>query len=277
MAYKFLLICLMAVPAKALDDTKECKPILYDGKYHSEQLVKTDIYKPSSLAVDRKTNTLYYSYIHRTKEITYKTAKVNLRTKEYVELDVNNGFSITVDEKHHVAYIGGYKGVYKYNERSNKGHLIIPGVNIWNVFYKNALYYIEFLSQKIYKYQDGKSIPFGELSEIKVYYFVIDDENYMVYSNGTGIYGKQMGTKDTITYKKFDSVDIVRDITLDRNGKVYIATNEGIYRVNKVHENLEKVLEVQEAYGMAFDGENHLIYSKEDAVIRLVPQDCIQD
>ncbi|XP_013134072.1 PREDICTED: ommochrome-binding protein-like [Papilio polytes] len=268
---KFLFFSLAAIQAAS---SEGCKGILYDGKPYKEQLMKADIYKPSSLAIDYKTSALYFTHIDQTGDIFYKTAKINLKDGKFTNLEVNNGFSLDVDQKNHVIYVGGYKGIYKYNERNNKAQLIVRGINTWNVFYKNVLYYIEFVSQTLFTYSNGKSKPVEELEGIKVYFFVMDDEDYMVYSNGTGVFGKKKGEQEVL-YKDVKSVDEIREITLDRNGRVFVLAADGIYRVNKVTESIVKVAEIQDVYGMAFDIDNNLIFSKENSLLRLVPnKDC---
>ncbi|KPJ14832.1 Ommochrome-binding protein [Papilio machaon] len=268
---KLFILCLAAIQTTS---SEGCKGILYDGRNYKEELMKADIYKPSSLAIDYKTNALYFTHIEQTGDAFYKTSKINLKDGKFTNLEVNNGFSLDVDQNNHVVYIGGHKGLYKYNEKSKKAHLIVPGINAWNVFYKNVLYYIEFISQTIYTYSNGKSKPYEELEGIKVYYFVIDHEGYIVYSNSSGVFGKKKGEKEVL-YKEVKSVDEIREITLDRNGRVFVLSADGIYRVNKVTKSIDKVAEIQDVYGIAFDINNHLIYSKENSLLRLVPnKDC---
>ncbi|XP_014358757.2 ommochrome-binding protein [Papilio machaon] len=269
---QFLILCLAAIQTTS---SEGCKGILYDGRNYKEELMKADIYKPSSLAIDYKTNTLYFTHIEQTGDAFYKTSKINLKDGKFTNLEVNNGFSLDVDQNNHVVYIGGHKGIYKYNEKSNKAHLIVPGINAWNVFYKNVLYYTEFISQTIFTYSNGKSKPFEELEGIKVYFFVIDHEGYIVYSNSSGVFGKKKGEKEVL-YKEVKSVDEIREITLDRNGRVFVLAADGIYStVNKVTKSIDKVAEIQDVYGIAFDNNNHLIYSKENSLLRLVPnKDC---
>lgn len=261
--------------AQAAVSEKACEAVFFDGKPYSEQLMKAGLYKPASLAVDHKTRTLYFNYLQRNSNVDYKTAKLDLTTKHLKQIDVDNGFSLAVDQKRHLAYIGGTKGLYKYDAASSKAKLILPAVSAWKLYFKDALYYIEFITQTVYKYADGKSKPFKGLLDTKVYYFAMDDDNYIVYSNGTGVFGKNKDSSEAVLYKEVKSVDEIREIALDRKGRFFVCSNDGVYRVDKVKQTLEKVADIQNAYGMTFDADNNLIFSKENELIRLVPNnDC---
>ncbi|CAH2061726.1 unnamed protein product, partial [Iphiclides podalirius] len=268
------LVVSLALLQAAASEEKSCSAVLFDGRPHNEQLLRSGLYKPSSLAVDHKRNALYFSYIPITDRVKYEIAKVDLNTGSFGHVNVDSGYSLAVDQKRHLAYIGTHKGIYKYDSSTNKARLVLPAVTAWKLYFKDALYYIEFVSQALYKYVDGKSTLFEDLAGTKVYYFAIDDD-YMVYCDDIGVFGKSRGSSDTVLYAEVRSVNEVREIALDKKGRFFVCFDDGIYRVDKDEQALRKVADVKGAYGMTFDADSQLIYSTENEVVRLVPNnDC---
>ncbi|CAG4960785.1 unnamed protein product [Parnassius apollo] len=203
----------------------------------------------------------------------FKTAKINLYTKDFAELDgVENGFAQTVDQKNHVLYIGSSKGIYKYDNTDNTVKLIAAlDTDIWSIYFKDVLYYSEFPSLFLYTVKNGQTERFKDLEETKVAYFAIDDEEDMFYANDTGLYSQKKNTKDSVLYKSLNNGDDVRGLTTDVNGRVYICLPDGIYRVNKHTTTVEKVVDVDDALGVALDGNNNIIYADTTSLIHLKP------
>ncbi|XP_039745455.1 ommochrome-binding protein-like [Pararge aegeria] len=269
-----LLASAVFIKAAVIEKNKEeikCDGIIIGDVYHDIEILKTDIDRPYLLAVDYSTNTVYFSYSLNKDDDIFKTAYVNLNTKEFAELQgINNGFAQTVDQKSHEIYIGGSSGIYKYNHKTKTGkHIGAKGNDIWNIYFKDILYYSTFPDQFLYTLINGESSRFKELEDTKVDQFVIDNEDIMFFTNATGLFGQKKGSQDAIKYK--ESSEGIRGLTTDINGNVYICTADGIFKIEKATVSLDKVLDIDDAFGLAFDNENNIVYSDATKLVRLKP------
>ncbi|XP_034841130.1 ommochrome-binding protein-like [Maniola hyperantus] len=255
---------------KDQEDIK-CDGVVIDNVYHDIEILKTDIDRPYLLAVDYSTNTVYFSYSLNKDDDVFKTAYVNLNTKEYADLQgISNGFAQTVDQKNHEIYIGGSDGLYKYNHITKTGERIGAKDNdIWIIYFKDILYYSTFPDQFLYTFINGESSRFKDLENTKVDQFVIDNEDIMFFTNGTGLFGQKKGTQAAVLYKA--SSEGIRGLTTDINGNVFVCTVNGIFKIDKSTVSVEKVVDIDDAFGLAFDNENNIVYSDATNLVRLKP------
>lgn len=268
MKFLLILLCIATTQAGVIKD--ECTGIKINGIYHENETLHTGLDRPYLLAVDYSTNILFFSYSITESEDGFKTASINLNTKEFKDIKVENGFAQTVDQDNHDIYIGGSDGIYKYNYGDDKAELIgenVKGLNIWNLYYKDVLYYSVYPSQFLYTYIDGTSTRFKDLEDTKVDNIVIDNEEVIFFTNATGLYSQKKGTKDSVFYQEHPRIG-VRGLATDINGKVYVCLQDGIYVTNKETVTLEKVVDLDDAFGVAFDNDNNMIVSDATSLIR---------
>ncbi|XP_045457379.1 ommochrome-binding protein-like [Melitaea cinxia] len=251
---------------------KPCEGVMINGIYHEVEELKTDIDRPYMLAVDYSTNTVYFSYSLNTNDDVFKTASVDLNTKAFADLNgINNGFAQAVDQNNNEVYIGGSDGIYKYNKKSNSAEFFgAKDSNIWTLFVKDKVYYSIFPSQFLYVLVNGESVRYKDLEDTKVDLFIIDKNETIFFTNTTGLYSQQMGTKDTTLYKEFAN-EGVRGLTTDINGNPYACLADGIYKIDKSDISLKKVVEIDDAFGLAFDKDSNIVYSDATKLIRLKP------
>jgi hypothetical protein len=248
-----------------------CDGVIVNGVYHEKDIIKEDLDRPYMLDVDYSTNTLYFSYSMKQDDDVFRTAKIELDSKEFSEIDIINGFAQSVDEENNDVYIGSNDGIYKYDHDTNTAEFIGQrGSDIWTIFYKDVLYYSEFPSQFLYTLINGTVVRFKDLEDTKVDHFIIDNEDVMFYTNSSGLYSQKMGTKDAIFYEEFPNVG-PRGITTDKNGNVYICLRDGIYAVDKKDTSLKKTVDVDDCFGLAFDKDDRIIYADWKSIIRLKP------
>lgn len=250
---------------------KPCDGVLVNGVYHDKELIKEELDRPYMLAIDTSTDTLYFSYSVKENDDVFKTAKMDLDTKEFNELDIVNGFAQTVDPKKHVAYIGSNNGIYEYNSKTDTVEFIGQrGSDIWAIYYKDVLYYSEFPSQFLYTFINGSAVRFKDLEDTKVDHFIIDKDDDMFYTNATGLYAQKKGTKDAVLYEEFPDVG-PRGVATDVNGNVFVCLRDGIYSVDKTTHSLTKNVDVNECFGIAFDSDNNIVYADWRSIVRLKP------
>ncbi|KAJ8711177.1 hypothetical protein PYW07_008419 [Mythimna separata] len=239
-----------------------------DRLYYANETLREDIDRPYLLVVDNSTNNLYFSYNIKENDDEFKSARLNLNTKEFNNIEgVTNGFAQTVDQATHEIYIGGSDGIYKYDYGQNKAELIGErGSNIWTLYFKDVLYYSLFPHQFLYVMEDGQSKRFVDLEDTKVDHFIIDNEDDIFFSNYTGLFSQKKGTKNAVLYAESP---VLRSLATDKFGNAYACLQDGIYAVEKTTTSLKKVVEVNDAFGLAFDNDNNIVYSDASRIIRL--------
>ncbi|XP_050358177.1 ommochrome-binding protein-like [Nymphalis io] len=254
------------------DEVKPCDGVIIDDVYHEIEELKKDIDRPYSLAVDYSTNRVYFSYSLNKDDDVFKTAYVNLNTKEFANIEgVNNGFAQTIDHKTHEVYIGGSDGIYKYNQKTKSAEFFgEKEANIWNIFFKDVLYFSIFPSQFLFTYINGQSVRYRDLEDTKVDQFIIDNEDIMFFTNATGLFSQVKGTKQATLYQEYPN-EGVRGLASDVNGNIYLCLRDGIYKVDKSDVSLRKIVEIDDVFGLAFDNDNNIVYSDATKLIRLKP------
>lgn len=200
------------------------------------------------------------------------TAKIELKDKEFKKItSVPSGFAQSVDSTNDEVYIGANNGIYKYDPKKDTAELYAAnGTNIWILYFHDDLYYSDFPLQFLYVVKNGESVRFKDLEDTKVDMFVIDKDDDIFYSNDTGLYGQKKGTKDAKLYKVFD-ISSARGLTIDKNGIVHACMKDGVYVVNKIAKRFDKILELDDGFGVAFDRNNNMVYSDANSVYILKP------
>lgn len=267
---KLILILsgLIAIQAGVIKEENECNGVKINGVYYDTETLREDLDRPYLLAVDYSTNNLYFSYNVKENDDEFRSARLNLNTKEFHNIEgVTNGFAQAVDQETHEIYIGGSDGIYRYDYGNNKTEIIAErGSNIWTLYFKEVLYYSVFPAQFLYTLIDGESRRFVDLEDTKVDHFVIDNEDDIFFTNTTGLYSQKKGTKNAVLFKESP---VLRSLTTDINGNVYACLQDGIYAVKKSSASLDKVVEINDGFGLAFDNDNNIVYSDANRLVRL--------
>lgn len=269
MIFVLILSSLLTIQAGVLVDEANCSGIKINGQYYNEEILMQDLDRPYSLAVDYSPNILYFSYnIKGSSDDESRSARLNLITKEFSNIEgINNGFAQTVDQKTHEVYIGGSDGIYKYDYATNKAELYAQkGSNIWHLYFNQHLYFSIFPTQVLYVLRDGNPSRFEYLEDTKVDHFVIDNENDIFFTNATGLYSVKAESKNATLYVENP---VVRSLTTDKNGNVYLCLQDGVYAVRKSTQSLEKIYSIDDGFGLAFDNENNIVYADAIKVVRL--------
>ncbi|XP_075983812.1 ommochrome-binding protein-like [Anticarsia gemmatalis] len=265
-----ILLGLLTIQAGVIKEETGCNGVKIKGQYYDKEILAENINSPFMLAVDYSTNILYFSYDIKTTKDEFKSARINLNTKEFINITIRNGFAQTVDQETHEIYIGGSEGIYKYDHNTSKAEYFGEiGTNIFMLYFKDILYFTEYPSQYVYTLVNGTTEKFRELRNMKVYHFLIDKENNIFYKNDAGFFSKPL------TFRGFDEVTTyktnvkLRALTMDLNGTVYACLSDGVYLVDKLSATLEHIVEVNDCFGLVFDVDDNLIYSDHNTIVRL--------
>ncbi|KAJ0170618.1 hypothetical protein K1T71_013989 [Dendrolimus kikuchii] len=265
---KLILILSGLLTIQAIVNKGEiCDGITVNGVCHKQEILIENLDRPALLTVDLKSNILYFRHkIH----LLSTTARLNLGTKEFKNIEgVIYGYTQAVDRNSHDVYIGGSNSLYKYNAVDDKATFIgAKGANILRVCYKDVLYYSLYPTKYLYTFENGVSKKYPDLEDTKVNEFFIDD-GFIYFTNATGLYSQKKGTKDTVLY---NSPYIgLKGFALDTKGMVHICMQDGVYVVKKDSLTVEKIIDLDNAYGCAFDKNNNIVYSDATKLVRLLP------
>ncbi|CAB3238965.1 unnamed protein product [Arctia plantaginis] len=265
---KYFILSILITFAEAGIINVQPKCVTIRNIVHEEEVLKEKVHYPYQLALDYDTNTLFFSYTARTTE-TFKMAYLNLKSNDYgLVSGIQGGFASAVDIQSHIVYMGGEDGVYQfeYNTKSAARLNIKSDVNIWQMFYKDGLYFTTYPEEKAYLYKNQEIMQVSDLKD-KVMVLGVKKDGSYVYSNSSGlfIYNKASG-------KALNIGDyVVNGITSDIDGNIYFSTPSGIYYIDDERNKIEELMKQEEIYGVAIDGNGSIIYAKEDSIIRLKP------
>lgn len=242
-----------------LSETKQC---------YIKEILATRPHSPNQLAVDRVTNTLYFSFDSGEGEYVPATLKIDTKRLSILK-GVKDAFAIANDAVNREIYFGGSHGIYRYNPilKSLK-RLNVSNLDIWWLQVKTRIYFTKFPSLKMYYYENRtiKSIP--EVRNSTVNQFVLDTEDNIFFINGTGLFGLKKGFNEVIFLK--DNPRFL-GIAVDNAGHVHLCSEDGIYVINKIVMRVRKIVAVQGVLGITFDKNNNIIYTDSHDIVLLKP------
>ncbi|OWR40643.1 hypothetical protein KGM_202074 [Danaus plexippus plexippus] len=254
--------------ARVVDN--ECEGVLVGNIVHEKEKLLDVDNSPYQLAIDYDTNTLFFSFTSSKEGKSFESGYLNLKTKEFHTIDdIDGGFANAVDAMSHTIYLGAGDGVYKFNLDSKKTeYLNISNHNIWQLFYKNNLYYTTYPDELVYIYKDGKIERVPELKDTRAMLIVIDNNNNIYFSNSSGLYVHDHEVKSISTIVEYN----IESLTIDTVGKIYFCTDEDIYRLVDSNE-VEKLASLKQIFGLAVEKDGSLIVGLYNSIIRIKPTD----
>lgn len=243
-----------------------CTGIYLKDKYYDPEIIREGINNIRQLAINRKTNILYFSFDLLNDELTSNVGFINLDTDEVGIIDgVKNARTIAVDQRNNLVYVGGETGVYVLNDKNVPEKLPIDD-NVLKLFYgyDDNLYYTT-VKKESYKYYDGEVQGIFELFRIDAEYLVIDNSDHIFFVDNRRLFRIQLKTKAVNIHEKV----IVNCLTTDLYGNLYVCTDNGIYMYNRKKYSLVKVAKLSNVKDLVFDRYNEPIYAVYDKIIKL--------
>lgn len=237
---------------------------------YEKEILKSNLESPYQLAIDHDTNTLFFSYTARNEEM-FKTAYLSLKTGEYgIVSGIHEGFANAVNSKSGIVYMGGEDGIYQFNydtKIATNLHIITQNANVWQMFYKDGLYFTTYPEEKAYLYKNGEMVEVPEVQNIKVMIIAVNNDNNIVYHNSSGLYMNNKAKGNSILLNSA----VVNGITADIEGNLYFSNSSGIYYLNDKTKEVEELAKIDNIYGVAIESNGNIIYASEDSIIRLKP------
>lgn len=251
----------------------DCIGIFINGKPKKKHVILADVNVPYKLTIDRNKNTLFFCInADEFSDQTFQSVVLNLDTGfANIVPGMRNGFASAVDQVNGDVYLGGSDGIYKYNYSTNDidKSALIHRLDIFDMFFKEKLYFVDTAKQNLYVYKDkGKCVVPGARQHL-IQHFVIDANRDLYFVNATGLFVLGNGCKSPML---INGTDIsIRGATTDAFGTPYFVARDGIYGIDKEMNELVMLFAVDDAYGLAFDANNNIVYSDARTVNRLEP------
>ncbi|XP_047528913.1 ommochrome-binding protein-like [Vanessa atalanta] len=264
-----VLLVVLAYSATARIIDENCDGIIVHNINHIKEVLKENIDSPYQLAIDYDTNMLFFSYSSYDNVSKFISAYINLKTNEFQIINgINGGFANGVDGRSNTVYIGGNDGIYKFDFESKRAqHIDGTTHNIWQMFFKNDLYYTNYPQENVYVYKDGESERVPELLETKAMLVAIDNNDNIYYSNSSGLFVHKKA-KNYVSYLGDYNLN---GITSDISGNLFFSTPDGIYSIDDKSKRIEKLATITNIYGVAVESDGNIIYASQDSIVRLKP------
>ncbi|XP_061723299.1 ommochrome-binding protein-like [Cydia pomonella] len=259
-----ILICLILIPLPVQN-------IEYYKTYYTKEVLllwNRSGMKPCCLNVHKYTNTLFFCF-SRPQNFDSQVAFLNMDTKETETITgIKKGCANTVDQENDIVYLGGSKGIYKYNMETKKPEFYAEkDVHIKSLFYKERLYYIRHPDKKVFIEHEGQFAHISEFMDLKIDHFLVSREGivYFTVKNNIYIYDKNETQWDLKGLRKAHTVNAMAE---DNNGIVYLGTDRGVFTV--VKNGLQKFMNEKNIVGITTDKQDNLIFADNFSIFRLL-------
>ncbi|KAJ2943803.1 hypothetical protein O0L34_g8123 [Tuta absoluta] len=258
------------------------------GAFLENKVLAQGLNRPYQLSYHRKKHEIFFSNNEgNDTEDKFEIRRLYHNGTDATVEQVENGFATAIDEENQIAFFGGSSGVYKMNLEDGKITRILEKYDIWDMFFKKHLYFIEYPEQKLFKYTHNKrntskekknkekNVEHEALQEHwiheKIYQFVIDGDDDVFITNETGLFMIKNGTEHRI---RIHGETVFRAIEINHKGEAFFAGKNGIYVVRKPEYKLDEIAHVKNIFGLTFDNDGMIIYSNPLKIIKLLPSEC---
>lgn len=242
------------------DITKQC---------FVKEVIASLAHSPNQLAVDKLTNSLYFSFDSGQGEYIPGRLHIGENGSLVILKGVKDAFAVANDADTGTMYFGGSHGIYKYDPvNKTLKRLAINNLDIWWLVIKKNIYFIKFPSLTAYRYENKTIKHVSQLRNHSVHQFVFDMDDNIFFINNTGLYGVKNGDYNAVLIRDYPRF---LGMATDNNGYVYVCSEDGIFIVSKLVQKVKRIISIQGVLGLTFDKHNNLIYSDSHEIVRLVP------
>ncbi|XP_052751236.1 ommochrome-binding protein-like [Galleria mellonella] len=251
-------------------DSILCDGIIFHNVYYDKELLFNNLGKPYNLILHKFSGILFFSHtLQNDTHTDFAIMACDVNKKQCSNIQgVPGGYAIAYDPGNDDIFFGGHDGIYKYNFLTGSAEFFAEeGKSIWGLFVRRNFYYIEYPTQKLYVYNDDSFVEVAEARNIEVDHFFISRNMDIYFSNKTALYKVEKNTKRPIVLN--DEI-IIRQIVEDGYGDTYFCGSDGIYIEDKPYHRISKLADINQAFGLAFDEHDHILYSDQDAIYKLL-------
>lgn len=268
MRFYIVVIIIAFAEAGVIDDTISC--ITIRGNNFEKEILKDHVESPYQLAIDHDTQTLFYSYTARAEDDMFYSALISLKTGLSAKVSgIRGGFANAINNNQNIVYMGGEDGIYKfdYKTKTATNLHIKDDVNIWQMFYKDGLYFTTYPDEKVYFYKNDEVVKVPALEHVKVMLIAADRNKNLVYFNSSGMFMYERDESKTV----FLNDVVANGVTSDIESNIIFSTANGIYYFNDELKEVEQIADIDNVYGVAIESDGNIIYASENSIIRLRP------
>lgn len=248
--------------------------LVINGKPYKKQIILAGLKVPTNLSIDRRTNNLFFrinsdSYSDQ----IFHSVVLNLDTGlNAIIPSIRNGFASAVDPAGSV-YLGGSDGIYRFNYRTRDvdSPRILEDIDILDLYFNKYLYFVETGTQSVFKWKNERKFMVRKMEGFGPLYFAVHDNEDIFFVNPSGVYLYRKGSTSPYTFGGGRNGHF-RGLAVDIYGAPYLIAQDGIYSIDMLQRHIMKMLHIDNAYGLAFDRDNNIIYSDERSVGKLIPQ-----
>lgn len=233
---------------------------------YKQKLILSDVNVPCRFTVDRKNNKLFFSIMaDENSDQSFQLVMLDLNTSETLIISrIRNGFASAADPEGTV-YLGGSDGIFRFNYDTNDIETpgIIEDVDIFAMYFHDYLYFVETANQNLFQVKNGYKVRIDKMRGYGIHQFVMNKSDDILYVSATSLYSMHKGAKCPITFAGAASSVYVRALALDVGGVEHFIAQDGIYLIDNNAKNVQKIFSLENGFGIAFDGDNNIIYSEE--------------
>lgn len=249
--------------------------VVINGIPYKRQVLLSGANVPSKLSLDRQTNHLFFSVnASEVARQSFHSVVLNLDTgAKAIIPGIRNGFASAVDPVGSV-YLGGSEGIFQFNYDTHNVNkpAIISGVDVFDMYFQNGLYFVETATQNLFKWKNNEKSIVDTVEGYGIQYFAVSPNGDILFVNSTGAYLMRYETLYPMTFGGASRGTHFRGVTIDVNGVPYLIAQDGIYTVDMTHRHIVRILPMENGYGLAFDRDNNIVYSDDRSVVKLIRQ-----
>ncbi|XP_013194806.1 uncharacterized protein LOC106138243 [Amyelois transitella] len=270
MDMKFLLILTLITAASA----QKCRGTFFNNKYYNMEVLKEGLNRVKQMIYSSKENSVYFIYDQGGILYNGGAGYYNLNNHQAgFFMGIRNATSLAVDNNKNRIYIGCAEGLYAVTD-GNLPERFPISEPILSLYYKDDLYFTN-IRRKVYKFDlDGvKLVP--EMRYDFADNIIVDDDNNLFFLKDKKVNRVKLDTGAPA----FEVTEFpVNLMTMDVDGKLYVATNDGIYLYNRYKYALDKISNLKNVKALSFDKKWDPIYVVFDLLVRLKnPVECYED
>lgn len=241
------------------------------GVPYRKHVILADVNIPYKFSLDRRRNILFFCMnADEFSDQSFHSVVLNLETEiPIVVPGIRNGFASAVDQTSGQVFLGGSYGIFPYNYSTNDidKPALIEGIDIFDMYHNKDLYFVDTSTQTLHVWKKGKDTIVPQTRDQLIHHFVVYHEG-LFFVNPNGLFFIRNGSN---TATSVDDGDIhYRGATVDTNGAPHFIAHDGIYAINEQSKRPEKILPIENGYGLSFDAKNNIVYGNERSVIKLI-------
>ncbi|GBP90208.1 Ommochrome-binding protein [Eumeta japonica] len=241
--------------------------VYFNGKYYEFEILKDGVNNLRHMLYDLNHDRLYYIYFLYNSDPTTRAAYIDTMNNNIVQiLEIENPRMVAKDYKNDFVFMGTKNGIYRL---CNEGNATKLGVNdnIVALYVKGVLYYVN-VKKEAFQYANGDVDKVPELITYDVDSLIVDGHEDKFFLSYRRLHKTRVSKKRKTVIVPFER-HIVRSMSVDVHGDVYVCAMDGIFVYDRLLKGLRKVSELTNIEALTFNRRNEPIISYADKIIKL--------